>query len=106
MTNMSATSMCILQTMLNQRLNDAVALFLQEHPETPLPVAENACLDAKADVPATFAQVQSARAIADAVPDDAAEHFIRQMTADLRPFQANVELPASIRDALNPKGMM
>lgn len=103
---MTPTEQIDRQSQCNRWLSDTLREFIEAFPDTPLTALENACCDLRADADAILAQVQSARAIADAVPDDAAEHFIRQMTADLRPFQANVELPASIRDALNPKGMM
>ncbi|MAK86540.1 MAG: hypothetical protein CMK96_06280 [Pseudomonas sp.] len=61
------------QTQCAMMLSDAMLKFLRYHPDAPLSVLENACLDARSDASAILDQVQSARAAADAVPDDVAD---------------------------------
>ncbi|MCD1619167.1 hypothetical protein K7H20_13940 [Salipiger manganoxidans] len=99
---MTPTEQIDRQSQCNRWLSDTLREFISAFPDTPLTALENACCDLRADADAIFAQVQSARAEADAVPDDMADDFIRRLGADLRPYRAN--LPASLLDALNPGG--
>ncbi|QDP55337.1 MAG: hypothetical protein Tp176DCM1853251_21 [Prokaryotic dsDNA virus sp.] len=71
------------QTQCAMMLSDAMTKFLRYHPDAPLSVLENACLDARSDASAILDLVQSARAAADAVPDDATDDMAAAMAKGL-----------------------